>query len=301
MKKQILILMGIATLTYASASLTFIETSAALTPPTSYDYSFQWKSTDNVFFYNDLNNNTSSLPLFDRTTDSTYFNYSHTYSNVNSHSNPDTFSFPQGFNITMTFNRSNTTWGYSSTFDKYYVLDSKIGSNNTVGGIKKMFLQFSNNTNKDYQLYFDHSTTNQGTIAFGYSINSIWLGRIQTNDGQLLVGTMMASLYIPAYSNVVLERITNASFYFDAWYLKDLGLNGAYDAGYDNGFTNGISATPMTTLFTIAFGAIGNIFNIEVLGNLTFGNIMFAPIAIALLWFILGIISGVGGKPQGKK
>jgi hypothetical protein len=57
---------------------------------------------------------------------------------------------------------------------------------------------------------------------------------------------------------------------------------------------NGIIIAPIGVLFQAAFGAVASIFNIQVLGNLTLGSIIIAPIAVALLWFILGIVSGVG-------
>jgi hypothetical protein len=49
-------------------------------------------------------------------------------------------------------------------------------------------------------------------------------------------------LYIPSYSTVIVgaqPTNTSSSYYFDGWYLKDLGVSAAYDAGYDDGYDIG--------------------------------------------------------------
>jgi hypothetical protein len=306
--KKLPILLGVITLSYISTFLHIqpIQTQAALTAPTSYDYSFQYNGFEYV--YTTSGGHTvapTSVALFDRTPDSTYFNYTHTFSNSGSHSNPTNFNFPQGLDITMTFNRSNTSWTDSSpTFTGYYATENKIGSNNTVGSVRKTYLQFDNQTNKDYYLYLDFSSS-AGNLGLEYTIDTYRIGREDNTISWIILNTSLAFHYIPAFSNVIIHQasVTFAT-YFDAWYLKDLGVSEAWQQGYDagnsigisNGFTSGyqtgLNNNPNVLLngFQAMVGILVNFFlmiiNLEVFGVSLSSMFAILALFVGLIWFL---------------
>jgi hypothetical protein len=131
----------------------------------------------------------------------------------------------------MTFNRSNTDWGYSTSRDKYFVLDSKIGSDNTVGSVSKLNFTFNNQTNKDYLFFLDISSS-IGNIdfLFEYNDNNVFYYfssvRFSTES--------IKQIILPSYYQLDLQLASSsAARYFDAWYLDDLGISEAYQQGLD--------------------------------------------------------------------
>lgn len=186
---------------------------ASLTAPASYDYSYTWNATDSEQYLNA--NGFDSIPLYTRTSDGAYYNYTTTYNVID------------GLSVTQTFNRSNTTWQSSGAF--YKPDENRIGSDNTVGTpVHKVYFNFNNNTNKSYRLYFDNSSSSSSNIwnliVNGYGLLSI---NRQTS--------VINQIFFPSYS--VLEFYVTpqvaANIYFDAWYLQDLGVSESYEQGYD--------------------------------------------------------------------
>ncbi len=187
---------------------------ASLTPPATYDYSYTWNATASEQYLNV--NGVDSIPLYTRTADGAYWNYT------------STFNVIDGLSVTMTFNRSNTTWQASGT--SWKPDQDKIGSNNTVGTVTKFSLSFSNQTPKDYLLYLDTSTTGSN-FGLNISYNTQSFGYYELFNFQVYDG--LNSYIIPSYSDILISNNTSSTRYFDAWYLKDLGISDAYQAGYD--------------------------------------------------------------------
>ncbi len=197
-------------------------TLASLTPPTTYDYSYTWNATASEQYLNV--NGVDSIPLYTRTADGVYWNYTNTTTVID------------GFIVTHTFNRSNTAWQASGT--NWKPDENRIGSDNTVGSLaNKVYLKFNNQTNRDYNLFIDRSSSS-GVDYYSLEINgSQYYGPF--NSFQLAASTMNR-LYVPSFTDVVVRRdgISTAQ-YFDAWYLQDLGISDAWQNGYDAD-TNGI-------------------------------------------------------------
>jgi len=198
---------------------------ASLTPPTTYDYSYTWNATATEQYFNV--NGVDSIPLYTRTADGAYYNYT------------TTFNVIDGLSVTQTFNRSNTIWQASGT--SWKPDEDKIGSDGTVGTItNKVYFRFNNQTNKEYKLFLDFSSGNRYNTLYEYSINGITY-----NDNNLFYALadalFIASIYIPSYSDVIFRQSQSQANarYFDAWYLQDLGVSAAYQAGLD-AETNGI-------------------------------------------------------------
>jgi len=192
-------------------------TLASLTPPTTYSYSYTWNATDSEQYLNV--NGVDSIPLYTRTADGAYYNYLSS-NNV----------IINNLTVTMRFNRSTTTWQASGT--SWKPDENRIGANNTVGTPdRKVSVIFNNQTNKNYQLYFDRSGSSaQDFLTFTY--NNI------SNFGQfgaiLMASTSLSQFYVPAYTTTEIFRSSSANdSYLDAWYLQDLGVDPSYTAGYD--------------------------------------------------------------------
>jgi hypothetical protein len=295
--KKLIILSSVAVLTYVSANFNFVNLQAALTPPASYDYSYRSRTVSgNTLFYNEAN----EIVWYTRTGASFPYDFFST----------GTYG-PTGMDITMRFDKSTILWteGTGLFAGKYrpHTSYSYIGSDNTVGTIGfKVSLIFDNQTNKDYLLSFDASTT-AVNANYQYVIDDI------TQASSSIVSTSMNYFLIPAYRNIrISSNNTSAARYFDAWYLEDLGISSSYDNGYNDGYDegevdgyelgyddgneDGLGAVPIENLFTAIFAGVAEIFNINIFGAISLGTIIIAPIAIALLWYILGIVSGVGSK-----
>ena len=293
-KNKIFTLLGVFTLVGLTHSLTLKDLNAALTAPASWDI----KYAHDGFEYgitnpsNNTSNNYLSYPEYTRTADGIYYNY-----NVEIDSN-DTSIIPEGFVIIHTFNRSNTSWtiGGGST---YQAVDTKLGSNSSVGGIsKKFFFSLNNQTNHDYAFYLDISSSPDGNRNL-YSING------QTFN-HFTPSATLNLLYLPAYSVLEFESyLTSGTRYFDAWYLKDLGLSDSYDAGYDagyqqgdiDGYADGLGNNPNVLLsgFQAMVGILVNfmlmILNLEVFGVSIMSVFGILALFVGVIW-ILKIVRG---------
>jgi hypothetical protein len=316
MKKQILALLGVGTLAYGSATLTFTETQAALTAPTNFNFSYRQSNVDtqnghNWAIRNNGGSTFSALPVYTQTYDGQYYDYVHSGTELADGTSTNSLI------VSHTFNNSSTSWSQvSGSIYRPNNSATAIGSNSSSGSSNnKIYININNQTNKDYYLSLDFSSTGSLDREWFIQYNSL------NSPGNLILlsQSSLLNFYIPAYTDFLISSsqsgfYTSSSYYLDAWYLQDLGFNSAYlqggedgyDFGYDDGlnagfsegfdagFSDGLVIAPIGVLFQAAFGAVASIFNIQVLGNLTLGSIIIAPIAVALLWFILGIVSGVG-------
>lgn len=329
MKNKLMILMGVGSLVYSTSSfIPTINTQAALTPPASYTIGYRH---DGGKWY--LGNTTSFAqlwnPIYVRSNNTPYYNYEANWNN-------SYFSLiPNGVSIKVRFDNSDTGWTAGTVSGTYFpnVSTTKIGAGASAGGAFKVNITITNDTYNDYLLLVDTSSTANfaiayieyanypsGVFAFGYYNQSF----------------AYQNIVIPSkYTMTWKYEDTTAARYLDAFYLTSLGVSDAYDAGetagysdgfddgyldgFDDGYTDGLAeadptiydqgyedglnagltAMPIGNLFTMVFGSIASIFNIGVIGGLTFGSIIIAPIAVALVWFLLGIVSGVGSG--GKK
>jgi hypothetical protein len=219
MKKQLMLVAMLSVGTALTTMGRLKPVAASLTPPATYNYSYTWNAGASEQYLNV--NGVDLIPLYTRTADATYFNYT------------STFNVIDGFNVNMFFGRSTTTWQASGIFWKPD--EARIGADNTVGSIiNKVYVKYENFTSKDYLLYFDQSSKGlQG--YFTYKVNGqLVYGEAVGGGTILLIASGLNQFYIPAYSIVELYvNATTASYYFDAWYLRDLGISNSYQAGLD--------------------------------------------------------------------
>jgi hypothetical protein len=291
LKNKIYTLLSVFTLVSLTHSLTLKDLNAALTAPSGW--TFKYTNEDFPGFKIRSTTAVITTPQYTITTDGAYYNYTNTSTIIT------------GFSVTQTFNRSNTTW-YNNT-GLYVPSSSNIGSDATVGSLSNKFLfTFNNQTNKDYKLFFDMSSTSGGR-QLNYQINTqtiiTWSSSIIWVDP-----AHMFNLYIPSYSivNVGAQPTnTSSSYYFDAWYLQDLGINNAYDAGYDagldagydDGYSDGLNNNPNILLngFQAMVGILVNfvlmIVNLEVFGVSIMGIFSIVVLFTGIVW-VLKLIRG---------
>jgi hypothetical protein len=324
MKKQILALLGVGTLAYLSAGGLTLETKAALTAPTNWDYKYynlgnpgpgaRWAMTDGT--------DTALDPAYVRTVDGSYYNYSQTFSHLTSG-----FQFlPNGMSITMTFNRSNTQWVSTGT-GLFYPTNNYIGSDNTVGSVlNKLYIKFNNQTANDFYVSIDISSGGSDTYNFKLNNKGLftYFSYVYSYNGTL------QQLYIPSYSTFEFYTDTTSNQkYFDAWYLQDLGVSDSYTQGqtdgYDDGYQDGIEAqneqyddyydlgfqdgyddgyldgqdsaesnvtSRISQLMNSVFGGLTNILDVKVFDDLTIGTVMLFPIAVTIFFFIFKLVRG---------
>jgi hypothetical protein len=241
MKLRNLLTVGglVALIGISSFNQPFKQAEALLTAPASWTF----KYTNEDFPGYKLRNSTSviSTPTYTRTADGAYYNYT------------STFTITTGLTAIQTFNRSNTTW-YSSS-GTYAPNDTKIGSSNAVGTIaRKWNLTFNNQTNKNYRLFLDISSSTGMHTPIFLLYNTIDFNfRFHDLNDQVLI-----QIYIPSYTHVEFySRSTGDLRYFDAWYLQDLGVSAAYEAGVDDGITQGEQSADSTVLLDAVETVVG--------------------------------------------
>jgi hypothetical protein len=292
---KVAILMGVAGLVYGTSSNAFYNVDASLTAPSDYDFGYTYSTLYNLQILRTKDGVLDTKPAFTRTTDGAYYNYEWT-SEFNAHYSGDDVDsiVPDGMIIQMIFNRSNTTWFHDSLQGLYVPSENKIGSDNTVGTAVKFSFEFNNQTNRDYFLNFDMSSTGGTNLAF-----YIYKG---ANEYQIDSGGSNATfhrVYIPAYTKVKLQTgSTTGAYYFDAWYLKDLGVSNTWNEGYDEGYIDGenavIASGGLQGIIEGVFEGIVAIFGIEIFNGVTLGAVALFPLVITLFVFVMKIVK-MGG------
>jgi hypothetical protein len=299
LKNKIYTLLSVFTLVGLTHSLTLKELNASLTAPSSFDIAYSYYAEYGDYYLYSPSEDILGQPLYTRTADSTYYNYSWN-SNTGQYFTAPT-GLPAGLGITMTFNRSNTSWSnFGGDYSGYYYPNTTgpIGSDNTVGtpGFK-VNIVFDNQTNKDYRLYLDISSSAYGSPwELNYTVSS------SVTNSYLINTTVLQNLFIPAYSKIDIINISvSSSRYLDAWYLKDLGVSNSYNNGYDvgqvDGYSDGLNNNPNILLngFQAMVGILINfmlmILNLEVFNVSIMSVFGILALFVGVIW-ILKIVRG---------
>ncbi len=293
-KKKLLTLAGVGFITFLTNAPSLTSVYGALSAPASYDLNYQYSSSLSRFVIGTSSVGTIS-PNFQATADGVYTNYSATLTSASNSGG----ILPQGLDIIMTFNRSNTSWaGVGPTpFINWRPNDTKIGSDNSVGSIlNKIVLTFDNQTNKDYYLYLDMSSTTSSR-GFYLLYDSLNITNNTANRYTISSFSTLARFIIPSKFSVGLSlESTSNLVYLDAWYLQDLGLSSSYDAGLDAGYIQGQDdADLLITGFQAMVGILVNfvlmIVNLEVFGVSILGIFSIIVLFTTIVW-VLKLIRG---------
>jgi hypothetical protein len=212
MKQQLMLVAMLSVGTALTTIGRLKPVAASVTPPATYDYSYTWNAGASEQYLNV--NGVDSIPLYTRTADGVYWNYTNTTTVID------------GILVTTLFNRSTSTWQASGAYWKPD--ENRIGSNNTVGTIgNKVKLTFTNNTNNDYLLNLDVSSSPDHYWSHGFV-------PYQDVAYYIYSGASLLPFLLPSHTEfVIYYRASSFPVYFDAWYLKDLGISEAYQQGLD--------------------------------------------------------------------
>jgi hypothetical protein len=286
-KKKLLALVGVGFITFLTNAPSLTSVYGALSAPASYDLNYQYDAVYEETFMLGSTSIGDRNVIYTRTSDGAYYNYTTTISN----DIPSLDIVPEGLEITMTFNRSNTNWFFIT--GGYLPSDTKIGSDGTVGTISnKLYFSFDNQSNLDYRLYFDISSS-----AANKAILLRYYSTFITNVYSFSTTTTYFNFLVPAFTNTILEMPeTPSTYYFDAWYLKELGVSASYDAGVDSGYIQGQDdADLLITGFQAMVGILVNfvlmIVNLEVFGVSILGIFSIIVLFTTIVW-VLKLIRG---------
>jgi hypothetical protein len=201
--------------------------------------------------------------------------------------------FYPGVDLKLIFTHPTTTFdAVSGSFFKPSNSTWYIGGDpvDVVGD--QVYIEIENSSSRDFTLYFDNDhTTNSNTLWY-YTLNGNYISNYGNDYLFTMSTSQLTSFYVPSSSTFVLKTAPSEfARFFNAIYLNDLGQSAAFEAGVDAGILWGGS-----NIFDIvgnALGAVTKVLNIYIFpGNVTLGMIVLTPIAISLLFFVLGLVSG---------
>jgi hypothetical protein len=281
---QVGILLSVFGIVGITTPSNFNNVQAALPSPTIDINSISFRNDDNFgqwgyYLGTDVWSNGPDInALFEREADGIYWNY---FTN---------FDFG-GLEVSMQFNRSNTGWTSSSFYYVPYLTNS-IGSNNAVGIVaNKVYLEFDNQTNKDYYFYFDQSLTGSPRQYYVLLNNNYYVTYNNNNDFFVL-NTAFTKIFIPAYSNFKMYSTTNSNtHYFNAWYLDEIGTSQAFIEGYDVGESAVLTSGGMFGVMETVLTGANAIFSIPVFGpTITLGTLALFPLLGVVIFFFKKVI-----------
>jgi hypothetical protein len=286
-KNKIYTLLSVFTLVGLTHSLTLKDANALLTAPTTFHYSYRQSNVDTVSGNNwAIKNNGgtafSTIPAYTQTYDGQYYDYVQT--------SPTTII--TGLSVSHTFNNSSTSWtNIVSNVFRPNNSANFIGSDSSSGTTSnKLYIQFNNQTNKDYYLYIDLSSTGSSDRGYFITYDSLYLSNNTLDRFYFISQTTFLKLYLPSYVNITFSTQNVASsYYLDAWYLQDLGVSDAYQAGVDAGYIQGQDdADLLITGFSAMVGILVNfvlmIVNLEVFGVSIMGIFAIVVLFTGIVW-----------------
>lgn len=244
-----MLLVSVGLITYGTSHINFTNANAALSQPTNWQIGYynvsdggsyrDWLLVKNgISYYQD--------PAYNRTGSSPNYNYESGLGGTGWDHGDFPNVIPNGMTINMTFNSANFGFWSPTGTGLYYPNASNIGSDNNVGDVlNKFYLEIDNQTNKDYYLLLDLSSTSDSNTNYKLSINNKSISTRSNDLYYLFDNSFLSSFYISAYSNLTIFRpLSSADMKFDAWYLQDLGVSAGYtqgvDDGYDTGYDDGV-------------------------------------------------------------
>jgi hypothetical protein len=283
--KKILSMSAVVLVSVLSTFGTFSNV-LAVSPPDNYDSSYIREN-------NPENSNALEWVIFNNLGYDNQFYYTREQLGSAYKYTGNYIDFYPGVDLKLIFTHPTTTFdAVSGSFFK--------PSNNTwyIGGDPvdvvgdQVYIELENASSKDFILYFDNDHTTNANTFWYYTLN----GNYISNYGDDFLYTMsvsrLTSFYVPSSTTFVLKTAPSEfARFFNGIYLEDLGVSSAFEAGVDAGILWGGS-----NIFDIignALGAVTKVLNIYIFpGNVTLGMIVLTPIAISLLFFVLGLVSG---------
>jgi hypothetical protein len=285
MKNKIIAVGTLSLLTLLSFGKNITNANADLIPA-SYDYAYKQDFSDYWRVHNQVADAYDNA-IFTRTGVSSPYDYSYSGS----------VELP--FQVSMTFRKSDTpTWTASGGgYRPGSLSDSTIGSTSATNVVKVEF-DFNNTTGKTYVLQIDMETA--------VTAEGIYTGTISsTFQYTRSFGTGFYTHVLTPYTNLNWKTTTTTQArQFNGWFLSEVdadyvgpseesfndGFNLGYEDGYLEGVDVGMSDIRMATLMGTIMNGVGGIFNIAILGNITFGTLALFPLLGVIVLFFKKVI-----------
>lgn len=264
----------------------------ALTPPTSFDYSYKLQGpagADPIWYFKNESTGLYSSIYWTRTQNQTSgYDYDTGYLNL------------AGFEDIewrlRTYYTDSAMFLVGGTY--YQPWYNYIGTTYNGTSIKYRF-EFSNLSKYNYVLYLDFSSTNSGFYNILYYSNA----QVAPYTYTQIFGTTSSqitnsAILIPAFSVVNMFHSSSPSLvkldaiYFDKLPLSQ-GMGGYgqsnYNEGYNEGYTTAYDEFGNFDWLSSLFTTMGDLLAIEILPGITIGLILLIPIVFGVLRFIMGL------------
>ena len=299
MKKHNLILVTFFSLTMATGCyndhildkpITMLanDKKTALTPPTTYHYSYGLQSgtQDPIWYFKNHSNNQISSITYTRTLVSGFYNYDSGY-----------FQGLPTMDIRFRFYGAQSAW-FEFGGGRYEPWYNYIGNyTGMVAGSLKHQFNFDNFGKYNYRVYFDVSSAST-------SYSNYYACGINPNDNSavnFLYPTTLRSLIVPAFSSMTFYSYS-ADAKIDAIYFEQLDItqgmagyaNENYNSGYSEGFDDGFRSVDNLQWLENVATAVKDIFSVEILPGFTVGFIVLFPLVVAIVKWFLSLF-GIGG------
>lgn len=261
----------------------------ALTPPTTYDYSYKLQTppgeTNPIWYFYNNNTGLYSLPYWERLGTSSPYNYR-------------LLGYQIGADLDITINAysPNNPW-YLIGGNYYAPLYNNLGGYSTGSTVIKQLINVFNISNTNYRLWFDTNA-----IAAAHSNYCTYGGSITDNNFVYFTyPTSYAVMIMPAFSTITLwtyssGAIINAIYFQKMPVTQDMAGYGNYNynSGYSDGFNDGFESIDNLEWLENVATAVKDIFSVEIFPGFTVGFIVLFPLVVAIVKWFLSLF-GIGG------
>jgi hypothetical protein len=264
----------------------------ALTPPTTFDYSYKLQTPtgypDPIWHFKNESTGSYSTIYYTRSSASLIgHNYDTGYLNL------------VGFTDIewrLQFFQSNASMFLVG--DTYYQPWYNSISTNTTSGqsARKFLFQFGNLSEYNYDIYLDFSSSNSSYVFTTYysalstpSLPYTLIYNISTTGGNIANNRIR----IPAFTSLGIFYDNPSGPSFDAIYFRKLplsqGMGGYGQSNYNEGYTAAYDEFGNFDWLSSLFTTMGDLLAIEILPGITIGLILLIPIVFGVLRFIMGL------------
>lgn len=259
----------------------------ALTPPTTFDYSYKLQGppgADAIWHFKNESTGLYSSIYWTRTSnDINGFDYDTGYLNLAGFTDIE-------WRLRTYYTDSAMFLVGGSYYEPWY---NYIGTTYNGASIKYRF-EFSNLSKYNYLLYLDFSSTNSNFYNILYYSAQQGVPYTTTNIfGSSSAQITNNAILIPAFSVVNMYHSSSTLVKLDALYFDKLpitqGMGGYGQENYNEGYMHAYDEFGNFDWLSSLFTTMGDLLAIEILPGITIGLILLIPIVFGVLRFIMGL------------
>jgi YD repeat-containing protein len=313
MKNKIAALTTLSLITLLSFGKNVFNANAIdIADPSGWDYKYDYDSTSSRLEFTTPDSSTEGkrVPFLQPTTNVFVSDYRYGFNLGGLSSYDDEAATPFGFYIMS----QTTTTSFSQVGSVWYPTSNVIGSDSG-SLIQKIFLEFTNPTNVNYQIGINISDSSSSTWSFRYlpsinaNIGANPMSSTQVSPSFTRSSSSIMYFYLPPYSNLYINSpVSVADMFFRSFWVAEgstiftqsfgdgyeIGLQEGYDDGFIDGQDSAESnvTSRISNLLSQTFAGVRNVFNIKIFDQLTIGSVMLFPLAFGIFTFIFRLIRG---------